>query len=1161
MSLSCSTCGFNNPPGMRFCGNCGTRLAASTSNLVSTTRPQFQPEQLGVMMGADLLERFRLAGLEAAGQRRNVTVLFVDLSGYTSLSEQMDGEDLFYLIRQYINILIETVYKYEGTVDKITGDGLMALFGVPISHENNVERAVRSALEMMANVDHLSQQVDPDLGVELKIRVGLNMGTVIAGSIGSNMLMDYTAIGDTVNLAHRLEEAAEPGSILVSESVYRATRPLFDYNAVNQLVLKGISHPIQAYRLVALKAHPGSLRGLEGLRAPLVGRDQELQQLMNAVQALINLRQGQLVLVTGEAGIGKSRLTAELKAQIDLAPLRIIEGGSLAYRRSVSYWIFLELLRNYLKVDLTTPSAIVRERLCAKVNEVLGGQGVELLPYLEHLLSLEHADEATSERLAYLEAGQLRQQIFLAVRDLLVAEARRQPLVLVFEDLHWADESSLDLLDFLVDTVRQAPLMIYAISRPFIEGPLDKIVLKAQKWLTHCFTFIQLESLSPDQSERLFSELLAIPELPDELRTHIVQRAAGIPFYLEEILRMLIEGQVIRFEAGHWRLVPGADTAAQGVPDTLKGLILTRFDRLELTTRKTLQAASVIGRQFNLALLRSVIPSLDEDDLRLALANLVNRAFILQQKGSQDSEYLFQHVLTSDAVYSTLLRRDRQDLHGRVALAIEQLYAGRVDSQVEVLAGHFLHSPMLDRALHYLILAGQKAARDYANEQARRHYQDALTLLPRVSHTAAQAVQVYTGLGSVLDFTGEYGAARQQYQAAFQAIASADLSHYGEERSTLLLKIGATFERQGDFEQALLYYDQANEALEYSPEPAPVEKAMIFNSIGWIHFLRGNFAEAQQHLAGALSIVEASRQYDVIASIYNRLGAVAYHQREYEAAAVHARKSLALRETIGDTAGVARLYNNLGLLGLMRGKLREAEADFVQSIELLERIGDAEGIALAYTNLGLVQLERGDFESAEVNLKKSLAAAEQIGHRFYRSRALMYLGRLRTSQGQYAQSDQLLRECLNVLTELGVHDDRSDAAIYLGENCFASGDLEQALAWVKQVCVSIDCGQGEETAFSIQRGRVLRLKAGIARLKGELEAANDLLMESARIFSASYERLESARTSFELGLLARARNRPLEARQHFQEARLVFRQLGASFDSQQTETALHQLAV
>ncbi len=358
---------------MRFCGNCGTRLPEMPQETPKVQVEISPAQQIGAMMGSDLLERFKKAGLEAAGQRRNVTVMFVDLSGYTQLSEHTDEEVMYELVQKLLQVLANDVYKYEGMVDKFTGDGLMALFGAPIAQENNAELAIRAALDMHADVAHLSEQTKHNLGQDLHIHIGLHSGSVVVGGVGSNMLMNYTAVGDTVNLAQRLETSAAPGTTLVSDQTYKQTRALFDFSDISTLQLKGISRPVRAYRLIGSKTHPELTRGVEGLQAPMIGREAELARLIEAGSALIEKKEGRFVLVTGEAGIGKSRLTRELKAWLGPSSIDILEGQSLNYRRLVGYWIILNALRGFLEVTPDTSPYVIREKLVAKVSHSMGG--------------------------------------------------------------------------------------------------------------------------------------------------------------------------------------------------------------------------------------------------------------------------------------------------------------------------------------------------------------------------------------------------------------------------------------------------------------------------------------------------------------------------------------------------------------------------------------------------------------------------------------------------------------------------------------------------------------------------------------------------------------------------------------------------------------------
>ncbi len=1157
MTLRCANCGFTNPPGMRFCGNCGTRLPEALAPGDSHATPaDLRPEQLGVMMGADLLERFRQAGLEAGGQRRSVTILFADLTGYTQLAERLDNEEVFELLQQYLRLLIDIVYRYEGMVDKLTGDGLMALFGAPIAHENNAERAVRAAFEMQAGVQQLSRSLQERLGEGLKMRVGLNDGSVIVGGVGADMLMNYTAVGDTVNLARRLEEAAASATILTSESVYRQTRMFFEYEAIPGMALKGITGPIPGYQVVGLKTSPASTRGLEGLTAPMIGRESELGQLKEAINALTSRKQGRFILISGEAGIGKTRLTTELKAAIDPSAVTILEGHSLTYRRSVSYWIFLDVLRRLLGVTTEAPEIEVSGKLIQRAYQVLGRRAADILPYLEQMLSLKPSDPAATERLQYLDAGQLRRQIFLAVRDLLAAEARRRPLLLVLDDLHWADEASLDLLQFLLESTSQFPLLILGLSRPpQPDNSLGKMAQWAENKLGERFLSIRLQNLSLDQSEDLLRKLLDLPELPGDFRTQILPRAAGVPFYLEEMLRMLIDRKVIQRLGNHWELVPGIDPADLGVPDTLQGLILARFDRLSEAERRILQIASVIGQRFSLPLLSALLSPDEVAQLGNRISRLVVRDFLVSLVDAPQGEYAFRHMLMSEAIYHTLLKRERSQLHGQVAGAIETLYAGRLEEQVELLARHYAWSTQPDKALHYLILAGQRAARSYFNTQAIQNYSQALELLPSVPHTPEQAMQVNLGLGDLLVLAGEYENARQHFWAAINELGTIPAAQYARQLSTLQRKLATTFERQGDYEQALLHLAQAQASLAPAQESLPTEEAQILNEIGWIHFRRGNLEEAERLLTAALELVEKMNQYDITASLYNRLGGVYYQKGQLELASKYVRKSLVLREEIGDIAAVARSSNNLGLLSWTRGDWDNALEHFTRSVELHANLGDVEGTIESSSNLGLLQLDRGKVEAAHQHLQKALSTAEQIGHSYNIGIIQLYFCRLYVSTNDWPAAIEHGSRSLAALQELGAQDDLVNVYTYLGFAGLGKGDLDQAQAWgEKALAISEQAGEEQPSAPDENRGRALRLLGEIAAGRGDYAQAERQLKLSTTMFEAIGNQIELGRSTLALARLASARGDLASARMLFNEARLIFRQLGAQLDLNALET-------
>jgi predicted ATPase/class 3 adenylate cyclase len=1129
---------------MRFCGNCGNRLTEVAN---APARVETISDKLGVMIGTDLLKRFQEAGLQAAGQRRNVTILFADLAKYTNLASQIDEEDLYEIVQQFINMLVNAVYKYEGMVDKIMGDGIMALFGAPISHENNAERAVRAALDMQEGLIALNQEIHPRYHFDLNMHIGLHSGGVVVGGVGSGNLMDYTAIGDTVNLAQRLESVASPGTILVSESVYRQTNMLFDFQESPDLSLKGISEPVTGYLLSGLKTEPGSVRGLEGLRAPMIGREDELDKLLASSDELIEHSTGKFVLITGEGGLGKSRLVAELKSRIQGQPIRVCEGQSLTYRRSMMYWIFLDVLREFLEIHIKASESEIKSILNHKVSNLLGERKSEILPYLEHLFSVRPSNSTAEKRIQALDGNQLRQQIFIAVRDLLIAGAKVQPLLLILDDLHWADDASLDLLQFLLDSVREVPLLILGITRPIEGGVLAQILGGIDKRLGYHFERIDLKTLRPDQSEQLLSGLLTLPDFPGDLRDQIVQRSAGIPFYLEEILRMLIDDRVIFLENGVWRLNPKTEDSSLGVPTNLQALILTRFDRLEENQRRVLQLASIIGREFDFKLLNEVLPAFQENDLREILSSLIDRAFVIPNPDTP-SEYSFRHALTSDAIYSTLLRRERQELHGQVGEAIEKLYVDQLNEHVYLLARHFSWSPNRERALHYLILAGKKAARDYVNLQARQYFERALEILPGVDHSSSQALQINIGLGDVLVFIGEYENARQYYRVA-QSLIDIQDEAMAQTYVALRRKISTTFERLGEFDQALIHLEAAQKFVSEASKPMYIESAKNLNNVGWIHFRRGDLEHAEKYFNEALSLVENTSEYAVIASIYNRLGGVYYQKDELEKALNFVRKGLVLREELGDIAEVARSYNNLGLLGWKRGDWDDALENFTRSVELNATLGDVEAMIFLHMNIGLLQTDKGNLAAAERHLEESLSRARQIGHISMEGKVYLHYSSFWLVAKEWEKSLFYSNRALEVLNEIGSQESMIDIYASIGEAWFGLCDLEKAKDASQTALGCCD----ESSMPTRERGRILRLIGSIERMQKNYDLALEKLKESADVFSSLNNQLELGRTYVALAQLEKETNNLTGARIHAREADLIFKRLGAGLEIKNVE--------
>jgi tetratricopeptide (TPR) repeat protein len=718
----------------------------------------------------------------------------------------------------------------------------------------------------------------------------------------------------------------------------------------------------------------------------------------------------------------------------------------------------------------------------------------------------------------------------------------------------------LTLIEYLLDSLRTSPIYICAISRPFEGGSLGSLQDFARKRLVNRMTVLPVTALSQDKSRELLESLLRIPALPEDLRLQIVQRAGGIPLYLEEILRKLIEDGIIYLEDGYWKLSSGIDTGAIGVPDTLQNLILDRFDRLEPLHRKVLQTASVIGQQFNLPILREVLKTVRPRDLEASLAFLAKREFILPLPGIFEATYLFKHVLVSDAIYGTLLRRDSRELHGKVGRAIEMIYVDHLDNQVELLANHYLKSAVFDRALHFTVLTAQKAARGYTNEQARQYFEQALALFTRVEASIDQILQVHIGLGDVLVIIGEYQAARDHYQHALENIPNRGTEQSWLDQSILQRKIAASFERQGDFDKALARLYTSQQFLSQMTRPPDLEKACILNDIGWIHFRRGNLEEAERYLQDALVLVVRSQQKDVIASIYNRLGGVYFRKEELERASQYTRQSLTLREEIGDVLGVARSYNNLGLLAYASGKWDEALLNYKKDLELQSRLGDAEALAISYHNIGELQIDLGDSPEAQANLELSLEAAQQSGATFHIAAAHASLGRLRITLGDFEKAVNHLQESRRIFAEMGVNELLVDVYHLLGEAFLGLKNIPDAQKWANRSIDLVAVLGSRSLSKTEQHGRATRLLGKISLQQGDFESANRHLRTSLNVFKIKDSQLEQGRTLVELGRLDKMRNQPQQSRTYLLSARSIFQKLGAKNDLNQIQSLLDDMA-
>jgi class 3 adenylate cyclase/DNA-binding SARP family transcriptional activator/predicted ATPase len=822
-TVCCPRCEYDNPPGMKFCGACGTLLSLRCPDCGAANPLDFGfCGRCGVQLVEEpapaLSQIVEVPGPEQArlnGERRRATVILADVKGSTALAEQIDVETWVEIMNRVFHILGSEIYRFGGEVDQYRGDGLVAFFGAKTAHEDDPERAVRAALAMQQAIRRYATELAEREGIELRLRVGVNTGDVIAARVGNrHQHREDTAMGRTVALAARMETAAEPDTVLVTEHTYRLVQPLFEWKALGEIAVKGVSQPVAIYRPLAAKIVPGKPRGIAGLESPLVGREAEFRVLRERISRL-QTGVGGIVTLVGEAGIGKSRLIAELRAWInrkanrssngqavDLGPsvthdlwpsqeqspgaaggegkppvansMQWAEGRCLSYTMNVAYQLWLDMLRALLGVTPDAPPIVVRDTLERWVRALCPDRFDDVYPYLGRIASLS-LEEGIETELRSLGAESLKVSTFCAVETLIASAARRGPLVIVCEDLHWADPTSLELLERLLSLTDRVPLLVVCVFRPEPEHGCWGVKETAARRFWHRYADLWLGPLSDAESETLAGHLLRVEGLSPRLRARILDHAEGNPFYVEEILRSLIDSEVIVHDEATNRWYAAHNIDHIPFPDTLHGVLMARIDRLEAGPKHVLQLASVIGRIFTYPVLSAIVAKGDEQStngqLEEHLVALQRAQMIRERVRVPEREYIFKHELTREAAYNGLLRRERRSHHRQVAEALERLYPARLEEQVELLAHHWERAEEPVKAADYLLRAGDQARAAYANREAIAHLAKGLALLkelPETPERSRRELDLLIALGIPLTYTKGYASpeVRETYARA-----------------------------------------------------------------------------------------------------------------------------------------------------------------------------------------------------------------------------------------------------------------------------------------------------------------------------------------------------------------------------------------------------------
>ncbi|MCX7919678.1 MAG: tetratricopeptide repeat protein [bacterium] len=910
---------------------------------------RFVPSKVieGILSGSEMMEE---------GERRNLTILFADIAGFTPLAETLDPEELKDLIDTYLGTMTEIIHKYDGTVDKFIGDAVMALFGAPVAHEDDPERALRSALEIQAAMTRLGNKFNR----EIKLHIGISCGEVIVGGLGGGQRLDYTAIGDVVNLASRLQSIAEPGQTVVSQRIYERTQYAFEFKSLGTIELKGKSAPITAYAVEKPIRDYDKMPMRKMSSVELIGRETELCLLLNVLEET-KQSHGVVVHLKGESGVGKSRLMYEFGKEARSRGFQFYYGRCLSYGKGSPYLPFIDL---FIRGLCGIPDSISKFDAARKVEEFLLHLSADLrdeIPYIQYLVTPEGAPQSVLEE----EPKSRMKRIFNAVFAVIKHTAVKKPLVLEFEDLQWADSLSLNLINYLIPELSNVPVAMVLVYRPYFTHP----------WVTRGKQItLELKELSEHDSEKLISHLLGFQKFPQELMETILKKTEGNPFFAEEVILYLCQSGTLQPSADGWRLTKSLYEI--DIPDTIQGVVLSRIDRLASHPRRVLQCASVIGHRFRYKVLDYVLEV--EQDLEQHLTDLMRTGLILQQSVIPELEYIFRHSITQEVTYNTLLVKRRKIYHEKIAQCIEIMYPDRLDEHYELIAHHYSNSNNNQKALEYLVKAGDKCRLLYANEAALDFYTQALKRTEYFPGTASQRIELEITLrlnrGTVSELIGDIKSAMHDNMTAAELAQSIG-------NTVLLIRayqnLGELHRQLGEFQLAIDFEQRAFTLCQQQGDT----KAELdcINRLAVISRDLGQFDSAIRYFEEVLKLSQDLQDVRLLAHAHNNLGLTYWSMGDYTAAIQHIQQGLALREELGDKRGQVAGYNNLGILYEKLGKLDAAVAAYNDCVRLAREIGFKKGEVAAQNNIGWIYWLQGKEKEAITIYRYVLSEAEKMG--------------------------------------------------------------------------------------------------------------------------------------------------------------------------------------
>ncbi len=1002
LAATCRSCGFTNEPGEKFCGGCGQPMAAPAKAPPEPPAPPTPPPIAPSPSFASpetytpkhLAERILTSKSAVEGERKQVTVLFADLKGSMELLADRDPEEARRFLDPVLERMMDAVHRYEGTVNQVMGDGIMALFGAPLALEDHAVRGCYAALAMQESLGDYAETLRQKHGVHVQIRVGLNSGEVVVRSVGSDLRMDYSAVGQTTHLAARMEQTAMPGTILLTPETRTLAEGYVNVKSLGPTTVKGMAHPIEVFELIGTAASRTRLQvsAARGL-SRFVGRHTELAALPQALERA-HSGQGQMVALVGEAGLGKSRLVWEFTHSPKTRGWMVLESRSVSYGKATTYLPVIELLKTYFRVEDRDDAVTIRESVTGKLQALDSGLDRAAAP----LLSLLNVPVEDTDWQA-LDPALRRQRTLEAIKRLLLRQSQVEPLLLVFEDLHWLDSESQAVLDNLVESLATARILLVVNYRPeYRHG-----------WGTKShYTQIQIRPLGAESAQELLDALLGDGADLKPLKQRLIERTGGNPFFLEESVRTLVETHALGGEPGVYRLAK--PVAAIQMPATVQAILAARIDRLPNEEKRLLQSASVIGKDVPLVLLRT-IAELHEDELQRGLAHLQAGEFLYEMNLFPEIEYTFKHALTHEVAYASLLQERRRVLHARMVEVIEQLYRGRLEPHVERLALHALRGELWPKAVTYGRDAGAKALARSAHPEAVVSFEqalDALGHLPKTRDVVEQSIDLRFNLRNSLWPLGELTQLLKHLREA-EALAGS----LGDER-----RLGQLAAYMSQFFAWMGEHDKAIESGQRARD--------IAGGLGDFALrIAANFRLGQAYYA----LGEYRRGIEVLRSNVDELTGERVNQR------------------FGQT-GLPSVLSRAWLVWccVELGDFAEARRRADEAMIAAEGAAHPFDLVVALFGRALVALRRGDVDEGIAVLERALTLC-QVGHvPFWFPLIGVWLGAAYASAGRLADALPLLEQAVDQHAAIGLVGVHSLFVMLQGEAVLKAGRLDEAAA-------------------------------------------------------------------------------------------------------------------